>query len=85
MSDATLAALERAIQEHTKDEGNGDLTAAWVLVTGAVGMGEGAGDTVWYETPDSQPSYVTAGLMEGAQILNRAQVYAAAVAGELGA
>ena len=77
MSSETLSKLEKAIQEHTADEGNGDLTAAWALVTGGLSLTSEDDGQVWTEAPMTQPDYVTIGLLEGAQIMLRAGVYAA--------
>lgn len=82
MSEQTMAALEKAICEHLADEGQGDITTAWTLVTSSTSMTDHGGN-VWTETPEGQPHYATLGLLEAANIMHRGQVYALMTAAEL--
>lgn len=76
MSAATKAVLEAAIQDHLAEEGQGDITTAWVLVSASTTMQKDDGGSVWVETPDGQQRYATLGLLESGQVLHRGFVYA---------
>jgi len=84
MSDQTKRALDEAIRAHLADEGQGDVTTAWLLVSGSLDSSNIEDDgTVWMESPDGQPRYVSLGLIEAASIFHHGFVYSVMTKNEL--
>lgn len=71
-----MQALDEAIRAHIADEGQGDFTAAWALVTSGINAADDRDDTVWIECPQHQPRYATIGLLEAGSIMYRGFTYA---------
>ena len=68
MSEVTKAALDAALTAHVADEYEGDMVAAWVIVTETTTLdmlNEGEGAMV-IETRDMQSNYLTNGLLHTA-------------------
>lgn len=84
MSDQTKRVLDEAIRAHLADEGQGDVTTAWLLVAGALHSSDPADEgTVWMEQPDGQPRYVSIGLLEAGSIFHRGFVYSVMTRNEI--
>lgn len=79
MSHDTKAALDAAIQAHLADEGHGDVTTAWLLISNSTDLAGNGEGMIWLEYPDGQPTYIRLGLVEAATVLTRGFVYASMV------
>ncbi len=84
MSEESKRALDEAIRTHLADEGQGDVTTAWLLISGSLTAADPDDEgKVWMEQADGQPRYVSLGLLEAGAIFHRGFVYSVMTKNEL--
>lgn len=64
MSDATLRAIDDAIQAHLADESDGHIATGWVAYVAAESMSDGSKSFYQSLVHESQPYHSTLGLVQ---------------------
>lgn len=77
MSADTLFNLENALQAHFKDEWEQDFISNWVVIAAGVSADSVENNQIVFADPDSQPSYVTIGLLKSGLMIQEGWVYSA--------